>query len=173
MTFSNKLILLREEHKFSQQQVADDLGVSKSTYCRFEKGLSVPNMEEINAILHLYDISYEEFMDIALPIESIVSYPDKLLRNLKDAIEKYGVPSDNYYMNYENYYKIKEAMEPIIRIREKALNFPNINISDIPRNTIVKTIKFDLRGEKLIDAGFKSQNMLFEAMQDHFKTDKC
>ncbi len=168
MTISNKLIVLRDKHKFSQQYVADAIGVSKSTYCRFEKGTTTPGADEINAILRLYDISYEEFSGISLPLERVISYPEKLLLNLQDALEQYGKPVYDYQTNYLKYNKIKEAMEPVLAIRDEAMDFPNVDISDVPRGTTVKTVKLDMRGEKLIDECLKAQHNLFEAMQGYF-----
>ena len=165
MTIANRLIILRDKYKYSQQQVANAIGVSKSTYCRYEKGASTMGTDEISSILSLYDISYEEFMGIRLPLESEVIYPEKLLKLLESTIRENATPSGDYHEDQRKYYAIKDAMEPILSIRSEALDFPEINIYNIEPGTTVKKVKFDLRGEKLIDEGLKAQHKLFDAMQ--------
>lgn len=170
MTIANRLIILRDKHKYSQQQVANAIGVSKSTYCRYEKGTSTLGTDEINAILSLYDLSYEEFMGISLPLESEIVYPEKLLKLLESTIKENASPSGNYHEDQRKYYAIKEAMEPILSIRSEGLNFPEISIDSIEPGTTVKKVKFDLRGEKLIDEGLNAQHRLFDSMQGGFKS---
>lgn len=170
MTIANKLIVLRDKCRFSQQQVAEAIGVSKSTYCRYEKGRAFPGIDEINSILNLYKISYEDFVGLSLPLENTVSYPNELLVNLHRIILENGKPSLDYHENYEKYNRIKEAMEPILAIRDSALDFPNIDVSDIPKGTTVKVVKLDLRGEKLIKDGMMAQQYLYEAMLNNFNS---
>jgi transcriptional regulator with XRE-family HTH domain len=42
--FNENLRKARREKKLTQQQVADLLGVAKSTYCQYETGASEPNI---------------------------------------------------------------------------------------------------------------------------------
>ena len=165
MNISNKLILLRDQYKFSQQEVADSIGVSKSTYCRYEKGTASPGIEEINNILALYNITYEEFVKISLPLEHTIAYPEKLLKILKETIEKNSCPTHDYHENYDKYCHIKDAMEPILAIRDEAMDFPNIDLSTIQAGTTVKVVRLDMRGEKLIEEGLNARQALFDAMQ--------
>ena len=60
---------------------------------------------------------------------------------------------------YEN---IKNALKPIFEIRNKALDFPDIDISEIPNNTTVKQVKLDPKAELLIDRALKAQQKLLE-----------
>ncbi len=168
MTLANKLIVLRERFMLSQQYVADTINVSKSTYCRFEKGSSTPGAEEIQKILKLYSISYEEFMGIDLPIEQSISYPEKLLSYLRDAIYKNSDPVDDYRENYNRYCRIKDALEPVLAIRDEAMNFPDINVEDYAPKTIVKKVYIDVRGDRLIEEAMKTQHALFESMLRYF-----
>ncbi len=169
MTIDNKLIVLRDKYKYTQQQVATLIGVSKSTYCRYENGLSIPGDKEIEKILALYNISYEQFKDIDLPLECVITYPEKLLNNLDITIKKFGTPGSDYKSNMDNYKKINEAMAAILSIRDEALNFPPINVSDIDPGAKVKKVQLDIRGEMLIESGFKAQNELYNAIQEYFE----
>ena len=164
MTIPNKLIILREEHNYSQQQVADAISVSKSTYSRYESGLSELGVKELDALLRLYDINYNQFMDIEFPIVREIIYPEKVIRKLEKEVVGARTYGNNYRDCYAKYNRIKEAMEPILMIREKAMDFPQIDVSKITPGTTVKEIKLDLRVEKLIDEGLKMQEKLFDEM---------
>lgn len=43
--FGERLRLLREAQEYTQQQIADVLNVSRSTYTRYENGSSAPSLE--------------------------------------------------------------------------------------------------------------------------------
>ncbi|MBQ7592523.1 MAG: helix-turn-helix transcriptional regulator [Clostridia bacterium] len=44
---NNNLIMLRDQHKFSQEKVAEMLGVSRQTYSRWEKGSALPDIGQL------------------------------------------------------------------------------------------------------------------------------
>ncbi|WP_049945212.1 helix-turn-helix transcriptional regulator [Butyrivibrio sp. AC2005] len=164
MTISNTLIILRDQHNYTQQQVAEALGVSKSTYCRYEQGKTTLGVEEINAILTLYGITYEEFVGIRFPIEHTIKYPTKLLDLLEKTINENSEPAKEYAENNDKYHKIKEAMAPILSIRDEGLSFPGLDLTNIPSGTVVKSVNMDARGERLISRALKAQDKLWDAM---------
>ena len=56
---------------YSQKEAASALGVSNSTLVKWEKGLSMPKANHIDAICNLYKVSYD--MLIFLPFELALS----------------------------------------------------------------------------------------------------
>ena len=54
---------------FSQKEAAERLGVSNKTLCKWEKGISFPNAQQIKAICELYQVSYDNI--IFLPNDSL------------------------------------------------------------------------------------------------------
>ena len=82
----NKFIILRNEHNLTQEQVAEMLNISKSTYCRIEKGQQDISVEALKKLLKIYNITFEDFYNIKLPIVRTITYPDKLLKNLQNAL---------------------------------------------------------------------------------------
>ena len=52
---------------YSQKKAAEELGVSEATLLRWEKGVSMPKANQIDAICNLYRIPYD--MLIFLPKE--------------------------------------------------------------------------------------------------------
>ena len=55
-----KLKGLRAERGYTQQLVANFLGISSATYCRKENGMQEFSMYEIDALLGIFDIKYED-----------------------------------------------------------------------------------------------------------------
>lgn len=56
----HKLKVLRAQHNLRQIDVAKKLGVSISTYSQKEQGIREFTVSEINKILELFNVSYEE-----------------------------------------------------------------------------------------------------------------
>lgn len=162
ISHKNKFIILRNEHNLTQEQVAEMLNISKSTYCRIEKGQQDISVEALKKLLKIYNITFEDFYNIKLPIVRTITYPDKLLKNLQNAIDKNKEKSNNWAINLEKFENLKNALNPVLEIRSKALQFPDIDISEIPNNTTVKQVKLDPKAELLIDRAIKAQQKLLE-----------
>ena len=57
--FSYRLATLRKMHKMTQRQVAETLGVSRSTYTCYEVGNSMPTAASLCAIGDLFNVSLD------------------------------------------------------------------------------------------------------------------
>jgi repressor LexA len=57
--FGKRLKLLRESRGFSQQYVADKIGVSRSSIGMYERGEREPNFEALETICDFFDISVD------------------------------------------------------------------------------------------------------------------
>jgi len=57
--FSYRLATLRKKRKLTQQQVADELGLSRSTYTCYEVGNSMPTAAMLCAIGDLFEVSLD------------------------------------------------------------------------------------------------------------------
>lgn len=55
--FATTLTRLRDASGMSQQQVADKLGIARATYSNLESGKKSPDLEQINAIADLFEVS--------------------------------------------------------------------------------------------------------------------
>ena len=60
----NKFIILRNEHNLTQEQVAEMLNISKSTYCRIENGTLNIGVDALKKLLQIYNITFEDFYNI-------------------------------------------------------------------------------------------------------------
>lgn len=60
MKFSEKLQKLRKENKLSQEQLADQLEVTRQAVSKWESGLTYPEMDKLLAICKLFQCSLDE-----------------------------------------------------------------------------------------------------------------
>lgn len=73
--FGMRLYYLRA-HKtgFSQQQVADKLGMERSTYSKYETGVTEPSIAALIKLRHIFNVSYEELFETKLDEARIADY---------------------------------------------------------------------------------------------------
>ena len=62
-TLGAKLLKLRMEHKLSQTELAEIIGVSQNAYCRWEADKCKPQIENLFKISQYYQIDMKEFLD--------------------------------------------------------------------------------------------------------------
>ncbi|KIN49103.1 hypothetical protein B4073_4251 [Bacillus subtilis] len=59
MNFSTKIKKLREEKKMKQQEVADKLGIARTTYASYEQGKREPDHETLIKIADYYNVTID------------------------------------------------------------------------------------------------------------------
>ena len=57
--FENKLKRLRKEKKLNQSEVAEDLGIARTTYANYEQGKRFPGQENLIAIAEYFRVSID------------------------------------------------------------------------------------------------------------------
>ena len=58
-----KLKELREKRGLSQAEVAQEIGISRQMYNKYERGDTEPSLTVIKGLCTLYAVSYEELLD--------------------------------------------------------------------------------------------------------------
>ena len=164
MTISNKLRIYRTKAKLSQQEVADAIHISKSKYCRMENGTAIPDINELCSLLSLFNVSYDEMTNTTFPITHTIKYPQDLFDKLENAIIEHSNISKNWSENRLHYNCLKEALEPLMNIRNEEMDFPELDLSTVPIGTTVKTVNLDIKGERLIAQCIKAQQNLASAL---------
>lgn len=157
MNNGNKLKILRSENGFSQREIAEKLRMSKSKYCRLENNETELSYDELKLILDLYKVSYDDFSGISLPIIRKVSFKKEILDNLQKVINDSREFKENWNENRTQFNKLRDALDPVIKAKEKALDLPNIDLKDIETGVTIKSVTLDTRGEKLINECLRLQ----------------
>ena len=58
----DNLIMLRKLNGYSQEQVAEKIGISRQAYAKWEQGLTVPDIEKASQLADLYGIALDNLM---------------------------------------------------------------------------------------------------------------
>ncbi|WP_343208435.1 helix-turn-helix domain-containing protein [Anaerolentibacter hominis] len=59
---SQNLALLRQYHKYSQEEVAGRIGVSRQAVAKWEAGETIPDIINCDALASLYDVSVDDLI---------------------------------------------------------------------------------------------------------------
>lgn len=54
---------LREQNDWTQEQMAEKLGITRNGYAKIERGESMPNLERLNEIVTLFGVEVTELLD--------------------------------------------------------------------------------------------------------------
>ena len=160
---------LRLKNGYTQQQVADILGIDKSTYAHYEAGRRTPNIEKLKKLAEFYGMQ-DEFLGAKLPIVTKVEYSAGML----DAFERELNAANRMIQSGTTmelialYRKLNEKFEPIWKVKAEALSLPDI--SRIPFEQYVgqtvQEVYLDRRGEYLINKYLNIQKKIFDAIQN-------
>ena len=105
---SEQLKIIRKANKFTQQGLADAIGIERSTYASYETGRNKPDVKLLSRIAKVFDVSSDFILEIdttvPLNVEDIsVQYKKKsgnklvstLSKEEKNVLAKYRLLSDN------------------------------------------------------------------------------
>lgn len=71
--FCENLKCAREKKKMSQKEVAESIGVAKSTYSLYESGSREPNVQTIKKISDVLSVSADELLGIKEPAPPVLA----------------------------------------------------------------------------------------------------
>ncbi|MBO6297610.1 MAG: helix-turn-helix transcriptional regulator [Lachnospiraceae bacterium] len=164
MEINNKIIILRDRARMKQEEVANALGISKSSYCRKERGETQFTIDEFSKLLEVFHVAYSDFYEMEFPIVHKEIVPDELLDNLQIALDMNNTISSDWNENRDRYNNIQRALKPVMDKRMEAFDFPDINTVNIPQGTYLKEVLLDARAENLMSRAFAAQNRLAHAI---------
>ena len=61
--FADNLIALRKLHNMSQEELAEQINVSRQTLSKYETGESVPDIEKCRALAKVFDVSIDDLVN--------------------------------------------------------------------------------------------------------------
>ena len=111
MSFAENLVELRKYHDFSQEELADMIGVSRQTLSKYETGESLPDIEKCKRLANVFGVT----------IDDLISYDKKNEDNLE-----LGVPPKGKHI----FGMVKVGDKGQIVIPVKARQIFNINPGD-------------------------------------------
>lgn len=72
MTFGEKLKEARKQAGLSQEQLAEKIGISRSTVAKWETGMGLPDIDNLKIISDLLDVSVDYLLDSGEAIEQSI-----------------------------------------------------------------------------------------------------
>lgn len=155
---------LRIQKDYTKEQVAKYLEVEVSTYSDYELARRTPDIKGLRKLAELYGLN-NELLGARLPIVARTVYPEDVLLQLERAIATCPERAGNYLQDKKAYDMLKAALDPVLEIRNNALDLPNIDLKKYTTpfsNQTIKTVELDMRTEKLIIECIEKQNDLLD-----------
>lgn len=100
-----QLLIIRKQNKLSQQQLADVLGVSRSTYCSYETGRRKPDIDVLEKLSKIYKLNIDTIVGNKVDDDDKTGF-------LNDG-ENYENQPDTYYLSQLS----REERALIIKLR--------------------------------------------------------
>lgn len=63
MNFSDNLKKIRKEHNLSQEQIAEQLGVSRQSVSKWEQGLAYPEMDKMLSLCKIFNLNIDDLLN--------------------------------------------------------------------------------------------------------------
>lgn len=118
-SFALRLKQHRELCRLTQQQVADILNINRTTYTKYETGVSEPSHEVLRKIVSVFGTDFNTILGDESPFKkTVVQDPDLQLYNLSDE-EKMLVIAYRTMSDSDREKILGEAMEITKRSRKK------------------------------------------------------
>lgn len=86
MNLGNSLFQARKKCGFSQEDVAEKLGVSRQTVSKWETDETVPDIRQSKKMAVLYHVSLDELIDFDIDIKEIQEAIDKTSKEVEEKI---------------------------------------------------------------------------------------
>ncbi len=158
MTFSQTIATLRSRAGLSQQEVADTISIARATYAALEANRRPPNLNEIEALAELYQISPADIISGTLGTnESVQPYipkssdvaprdlhpqanPAKLREALLYVLEKVGAKPNVgetvlykllYFIDFDYYEKYGRSITGLTYVRNHFGPTPSITFKEV------------------------------------------
>lgn len=110
MTLGKKLINYRRKNNYTQQQIADFLEVSQSTYCDWESDSTYPKVDNLIKISKFYDVDLNELVSTEDKV-NIINSPNSIANSPNSTVE-----------TPEAILKVVESLDKLTILIEKMLN---------------------------------------------------
>jgi len=112
--FSENLKKIRKENNLSQEQLADELGVSRQAISKWESGAAYPEMDKIIALCNKFNVNIDDLLHKDIKETKGEEESKKKINNFIDDFLKYITDTINLFSNMNFKSKIKCLFEQVI-----------------------------------------------------------
>ena len=112
--FSENLKKIRKEHNLSQEQLADELGVSRQAISKWESSTAYPEMDKIIAICDKFDVNIDDLLHKDIKEAKNEEESKKKINSFMDDFLKFITDSVNLFSRMSFKSKVKCLLEQFI-----------------------------------------------------------
>jgi len=127
---ANRLVNLRRQHGLSQEQLAEQLGISRQAVSKWERAESSPDTDNLIALARLYKVSLDELIEMDLESAQDEQYAEEeAIKEAERIKEEVTVEKDEKIikMNFAPKIKLNAELETAIQhIKWKVFPYPLI-----------------------------------------------
>ncbi|WGG44199.1 helix-turn-helix transcriptional regulator [Rossellomorea sp. DA94] len=113
----NKLIELRKAKKLRQEDIANILGIARTTYAMYEQGNREPDFDTLNKIADYFEVT----IDHLLGREEKVKTKEDSLEEVNKLVKEYGIEQFGFFdiekwkdLSHEDIEEIKKHFEYVV-----------------------------------------------------------
>jgi len=114
VSFANKLKEARLALNLTQQQIADQMGITKTTYCGYENGRRQPDVEKIKQLAAILEVSGDDLLETNYREDNYLSLSEKEVIKKYRALDEHGIEVVNAVLDVE-YKRCSERSAPQLR----------------------------------------------------------
>ena len=112
--FSENLKKIRKEHNLSQEQLADELGVSRQAISKWESAVAYPEMDKIIALCNKFNVNIDDLLHKDIKEVKGEEESKKKLNNVVDDFLSFVTNTINLFSNMNFKSKMKCLFEQLI-----------------------------------------------------------
>lgn len=117
---SNNIKTLRNEHKWTQEQLGDKLNVTKQSVSQWESAKKIPEMDAIVRMSALFGVTIDELIGTSKLRNKIVHCPETIMKMNEEKMEqRFGRNHQIQILNKELHVMTDEELDEI----QKAVEF--------------------------------------------------
>lgn len=122
-TFNNQIKKLRQEHNLSQQELADKIGMSKSSVNMYERGEREPGIETVKRIADFFDVDVDYLFGISdIKKRRSFTIGEKTNRSIAHNIRHHREQAKLTQKQFADMLGVDEKTVAVIESGEEALN---------------------------------------------------
>ena len=112
--FSENLKKIRKEHNLSQEQLADELGVSRQAISKWESAVAYPEMDKIIALCDKFNLNIDDLLHKDIKEVKGEEESKKKLNNIFDDFLRFITDTINLFSNMSFKSKVKCLFEQLV-----------------------------------------------------------
>lgn len=142
MEIGKKVIELRKKYNFTQEKLAEKVGVSRQTLANWESDITRPDLEQGANLSKIFKISLDELVSNELEIVCFDN-SDNIYKNLigKECYISFDDDFSDIYLNCETLAEVLDVDDDFIKIKYPKKKEMCIKLIDMNLITAIKVIE--------------------------------